>query len=268
MENSTGRNEQVDGIEKSPARKTGQDTKLISWNIGTSGYVYGSWRKCFYPEEVPQRLWLEYYCAQFNTLELNSSFYRFPREKYLKEYYRRTPADFKFAVKAHKIITHSKRFYDAFDKVTEFTDVVFESLREKLACILFQLPPGYAYTKENHEKILDAISGNPYNIIECRHLSWFKKPIVNTFVSHGISFCNISHPALPQEIYPGSPVFYFRFHGIPELYKSFYSLDSLKEFYINTASVSPERFIYFNNTYYEAGFTNADMLKRIIAKHG
>ena len=80
--------------------------------IGTSGFSYPYWKNRFYPEGLPGSKWLQYYATQFNTLELNSSFYRFPKIAHLKKAADQTPDDFVFTVKAHKIITHTRRMKD------------------------------------------------------------------------------------------------------------------------------------------------------------
>jgi uncharacterized protein YecE (DUF72 family) len=106
-------------------------------HIGTSGFSYPYWKNRFYPEKLPASRWLQYYATQFNTLELNASFYRFPVVKNLKKSAAATPGDFKFTVKAHKIITHTRRMKNAREKVIEFMDIVNEGLGDKLACVLF-----------------------------------------------------------------------------------------------------------------------------------
>ncbi|RLA96019.1 MAG: hypothetical protein DRG83_17865, partial [Deltaproteobacteria bacterium] len=70
--------------------------------IGTSGWSYKHWKDKFYPQGVPQSKWLEYYTEHFNTVELNASFYRLPKSATVVNWYKRTPADFKFAVKGSR----------------------------------------------------------------------------------------------------------------------------------------------------------------------
>jgi uncharacterized protein YecE (DUF72 family) len=82
----------------------------MEWKIGCSGYHYPEWKGVFYPEDIAQRKWFEYYCTQFNSLELNNTFYRFPRLDYMKSWYNRSPKNFTFAVKAPRHITHFKKF--------------------------------------------------------------------------------------------------------------------------------------------------------------
>jgi uncharacterized protein YecE (DUF72 family) len=74
--------------------------------IGCSGFYNKDWKEVFYPNGLPQSKWFEFYCTQFNTLELNTTFYRFPTIEMLKKWYDTSPADFKFSVTAPRLITH------------------------------------------------------------------------------------------------------------------------------------------------------------------
>ncbi len=231
--------------------------------IGTSGYSYSYWKNRFYPEKLATSKWLQYYATQFNTLELNNSFYRFPTVKNLQKAASQTPDDFRFTVKAHKIITHTMRLRNAKEKIKEFTDIVHEGLKEKLSCMLFQLPPSYSYSEERMEDIIANIPHNMYSAIEFRHVSWWTKEVFEMLKKSKISFCSVSYPNLPDNNIATSDVFYKRMHGVPQLFKSAYNRDELQ----NLASSIPKNkqtFIYFNNTTYEAGYENALLLKKIM----
>ena len=79
--------------------------------VGTSGFQYRHWRERFYPEGVPQRRWLEYYAAQFGTVELNATFYRLPREATFRGWRERVPPGFRFALKFSLFGSHTRRGY-------------------------------------------------------------------------------------------------------------------------------------------------------------
>src|ERR1051325_8831004 len=81
---------------------------MIKWRIGCSGFHYKDWKEVFYPSTIPQTKWFEYYCTHFNSLELNTTFYRFPRPEALQNWYHRSPADFKFSVKAPQLLLITK----------------------------------------------------------------------------------------------------------------------------------------------------------------
>ena len=93
---------------------------MIEWHIGCSGFHYKGWKEVFYPKGVPQRKWFEYYGEYFKTLELNVTFYRFPRVHILKSWYDKSPPDFSFSVKVPRAITHYKKMNDCEKFLTRF----------------------------------------------------------------------------------------------------------------------------------------------------
>jgi len=231
--------------------------------IGTSGFSYPYWKNRFYPEKLAASKWLEYYATQFNSLEVNSSFYRFPLVKNLQKWASVTPGDFLFTVKAHKIITHTRRMKAVKDKVTEFMDIVQEGLGDKLGCVLYQLPPSHSFTEERLEDILQNIDNKPANVIEFRHESWWTDEVFATLKKHKLTIANASFPGLPDTSIKTSNVFYKRMHGVPQLFKSSYSDEVLAAL----AKAIPARgtsFVYFNNTMFEAGYENAGKLKELL----
>ena len=84
--------------------------------VGCSGYFYFEWKGVFYPEELKTKNWFKYYTENFNTVEINSTFYRFPKEENLKKLYKKSPQDFVFSVKVNRVITHIKKLNNEFAK--------------------------------------------------------------------------------------------------------------------------------------------------------
>lgn len=107
--------------------------------IGTSGYNYKHWPGVFYPPGLPQSRWLEFYCRHFETVELNVTFYRLPARKTFEGWYKKTPADFVFAAKGSRFITHIKRMRDCFQPIKVYKENAL-GLGKKLAIVLWQLP--------------------------------------------------------------------------------------------------------------------------------
>ena len=85
--------------------------------IGTSGWQYRDWRGRFYPQKLPQRLWLEHYAEFFATVESNNAFYRLPELETFRKWHERTPPDFRWAVKASRFLTHIKRLREPAEPV-------------------------------------------------------------------------------------------------------------------------------------------------------
>lgn len=232
--------------------------------IGTSGFSYSSWKNNFYPEKLPSSRWLDYYSGQFNTLELNNTFYRFPVLKHLQKLFDTTPEDFKFSVKVNKVITHTLRMKEVRGKVEEFTRIVDEGLQDKLGCILFQLPPSFAYSEEKLQLVLDAVPHESRCVVEFRHTSWWNDTVAAAFRQCNLTFCNVSYPGLPEEIWMTSEKFYMRLHGVPELFISSYSATELEKIQASLPPEAQQWFIYFNNTMYEAGYSNAYALQSLV----
>ena len=98
---------------------------------GLSAFNNSYWKGIFYPEDLPAAKRFDYYCGLFKTYEINSTFYKFPTIKSLKNWYNKSPDDFVFAVKAHKGITHYKRFVDCKAEIDEFTRLAQQYILEK-----------------------------------------------------------------------------------------------------------------------------------------
>lgn len=233
---------------------------------GCSGFYYRHWRSTFYPDDLPQHLWFEYYCGFFNTLELNTTFYNFPKLSALQSWYQRSPENFIFTVKAPRLITHFKQFHDVTGVISDFYGTVLEGLLEKLGCILFQLPPHLEYQEERLERIIEAMDPAFNNVIEFRHESWWTSFVKNKLAENKITFCGISHPTLPDEVIIYNSPAYYRFHGVPHLYRSFYDEKFLKQiadkFLENKIS---EAYFYFNNDVNAHALENAKWLKDYFA---
>lgn len=122
--------------------------------IGISGWRYAPWRGVFYPEDLPQRLELHYASRQFNTIEINGSFYSLQNPTNYQRWYDETPRNFVFAVKAPRYVTHIRRLKNAEQGVANFFASGVLALREKFGPILWQLPPSLRYEEEKLENFL------------------------------------------------------------------------------------------------------------------
>ena len=238
----------------------------MQYFIGCSGFYNKDWKEVFFPKGLPQSKWFEFYCTQFNTLELNTTFYRFPRIEILQKWYDKSPADFKFSVKAPRLITHYKQFNDVARLLHDFYTSVQEGLREKLGCVLFQLPARIAYSEAFLQRITQNLDNSFKNVIEFRHISWWNQFVFVELAKHNISFCSISIKNLPAEIIANTPLLYYRFHGIKKLYFSEYTKQTIKNFSreLTLQQNIQETFIYFNNTATIAALRNARYVQKLI----
>ncbi len=240
---------------------------MAKWWIGCSGFHYKHWKGLFYPEKLPQTKWFSFYNEHFKTLELNVTFYRFPQLSFLETWYNKSPELFSFSVKAPRLITHYKQFIDTQQLVDDFYSTIKEGLKEKLGCVLFQLPPRMKYKREKLEQIIDNLNPAFNNVLEFRHDSWWNAEVYNKLSKQNITFCGMSHPQLPGEVIQNTRVLYFRFHGVPHLYSSSYDTDTLKRISneINENLSIKEAFIYFNNDIDGSAIKNATEMEEYIS---
>lgn len=236
----------------------------IKWEIGCSGFHYKEWKGIFYPESLPQRDWFQFYAQHFTTLELNVTFYRFPVLSSLGNWYSISPADFKFAVKVPRLITHYKKFSGCERLIDDFYGLVTKGLKEKLGPVLFQLPPKFAYSPDRLERILKSVYKEYKNVIEFRDASWWKRKVVDELKRQKITFCGIDYPGLDNSGIVTNKLAYYRFHGRPRLYYSSHKINDLKlvaDKLVASKKVS-EAYIFFNNTATKAAIRNARWLKK------
>jgi uncharacterized protein YecE (DUF72 family) len=235
---------------------------MVNYHIGCSGYHYKHWRGTFYPLKLPVKKWFEYYGQHFETLELNVTFYRFPRVAVLEKWYSGSPDHFRFAVKAPRVITHFKKFNNTERMLDDFYTAVKEGLQHKCGCCLFQLPPNYLYSEEKLNKIINALHTDVQNVVEFRHESWWREDVFKKLGDQNISFCGMSHPTLPKDIIRNTKFLYYRFHGEDSLYASAYSSAQLKTFAreLKGDEDIEEAFVYFNNDINTYAVLNAEEL--------
>lgn len=234
-------------------------------HIGCSGYNYREWKGIFYPEGLAQSKWLQYYCEHYDTVEINASFYRVPTIKSLTAWYTKTPEHFRFSLKANKVITHYKKFKDTQQLVTDFYHLAAEGLQDKLDCVLFQLPPGLAYSPEVLSRIVEQLDPAFKNVLEFRNASWWNPDVFKTLKEHKIIFCVTSYPGIPEDFIKTANAVYIRLHGNTELYKSNYSDKELKAYRdAIDASKAKEVFIYFDNTWGGNAIQNAKTMQKLM----
>lgn len=238
----------------------------MKWHIGCSGFSYREWKDVFYPPKLPQRKWFEYYATQFDTLELNVTFYKFPEAAVLKKWYDAAPDHFYFTVKAPRVITHFKQLKDCESLLDDFYGVVENNLREKTGCLLFQMPPRFIYTPERLQLIKDALRPGFKNVVELRDKSWWNDEVYAALGEQYLTFSGISHPTLPAEAVVNHHLAYYRFHGVPRLYYSEYEYTALKEVanQLLAQTTLEEVFVYFNNTAAIGAIANARWLKEYV----
>ncbi|KMQ68638.1 histidine kinase [Chryseobacterium sp. FH2] len=240
--------------------------KKESLYIGCSGFYNNDWKGSLYPQDAKSKDFLSLYSQTFNSVEINSTFYRKPTAKTLLKWVDETPADFKFFIKIPKTISHEKRLKDCKEEISEFCDHIHSNLTGKLSGFLYQFPPSFKNTEENMDLILNSIDFNYLNVIEFRHESWWRKEIFNLLKENNIIFSGVSFPGnLPEDmIGNNSEILYYRLHGKPILYKSEYSEEFLNDLAEKIKKEQKKTFIFFNNTWGTAAIKNSLFLKNIL----
>lgn len=161
--------------------------KLLQLYIGCSGWSYSSWQGPFYPANLENKHWLSYYSQVFNYVEIDSTFYRIPNEFMVKNWARKTPANFRFTAKFPKIITHDKKLKNVEKELTLFYSVM-KPLKNKLLALLIQFPP-YLKITEGLEALKQYdffFDDNFRYTVEVRHPSWFSDLAYNFFSNNNI----------------------------------------------------------------------------------
>jgi len=157
---------------------------------GTSGWAYASWKPKFYSAKLSAARFLHHYANRLNSVEVNYTFRQIASEDLLRRWAEATPADFRFAVKAHQRITHSKRLRDVAETTAEFL-ASLEPLRKakKLGPVLFQLPPNFKCDVARLREFLAALPSWVSAAFEFRHESWFSEDVYSTLRKRGAALC-------------------------------------------------------------------------------
>ncbi|WP_448607286.1 DUF72 domain-containing protein [Paenimyroides ceti] len=238
---------------------------MTKFYVGCSSFATSSWKSVFYPDDLPKKDWFAYYCNYFNTYEFNGSFYRFPAVSDLQKWYDKTPVDFTFSIKVPKIITHIKKLVACEQEIDDFYTIISEGLSDKLGCVLWQFPPGFVYSEDNLNKVVNALNHQFKNVVEFRHKSWWNHLVIEKLQSKNAVFCNPSLPGLFEQTIKNNNCGYFRQHGVPKLFYSEYSLTEIEKLYNQIlAKGYDEVYVYFNNTASTAGIINALQFIKLI----
>ena len=236
------------------------------YHVGTSGFHYDHWRERFYPQGLPKSKWLEFYTQHFPTVELNNSFYRLPTEKAFATWRDSSPADFTFAVKVSRFITHIKRLRNSEEPLQTFLSRA-RILEGKLGALLYQVPPNMVRREDVLEEFLSFLPENLLHVFEFRHESWFDERVFQ-ILRHNIGFCVFDMPHLPCPHVATAGFAYIRFHGSTGLYWSCYSDEELRDWVQRITGLArglKKVYVYFNNDAEAFAVRNAQTLMRLLA---
>jgi uncharacterized protein YecE (DUF72 family) len=157
---------------------------------GASGYSYKQWQGTFYPDKIKPDAMLAWYAERLPTVEVNNTFYRMPKIAVLENWASSTPADFRFAIKASKRITHEARLKaDAAAAPVEFLYRNLAALGDKRGPVLYQLPPFLKKDLPRLAEFLQLLPPGHRAVFEFRHDSWFADDVYERLKQAGASLC-------------------------------------------------------------------------------
>jgi uncharacterized protein YecE (DUF72 family) len=239
-------------------------------HVGCSGWVYKHWRGILYPEGLPQRRWFERYAEEFDTVEINASFYRVPLGSTFEGWRDKAPPVFRYAVKVNRFVTHMKKLLDCEEEVDRFISLA-RQLGDKLGPLLYQLPPSLHRNLERLDAFLGHLPGDLEHVVEFRHKSWYDEEVLAALDKHHVGFVTHDMKGLVSPRWASGKAAYVRFHGAGGKYWGRYSDDALLEWtdwVLEQASVGRSVWCYFNNDIHGHAIDDARTLKSMVRQMG
>jgi len=169
----------------------------MKFYIGTSGYSYKEWQGTFYPDKIPPRDMLHFYGERLGAVEINNTFYHMPTADGLTRWTRQVPADFTFAFKAPRVITHRLRLKNAASEI-QYLFRTLSVLHRKLGPVLFQLPRSFPADPNVLENFLALLPQEICCAFEFRNSSWLTDDTRNLLARNKRILCitdTDEHPA-------------------------------------------------------------------------
>lgn len=238
---------------------------VAAWRIGTSGWQYADWRGELYPRDVPQRLWLQEYGRNFDTVEVNNAFYRLPDRETFAGWRRRLPDGFLMAVKASRYLTHIKRLHDPAEPVARLLAAA-RGLCDALGPILVQLPPNLRADPPLLGALLACFPDDIRVAVEPRHESWWTEETRAVLTERGAALCWADRHGRPvTPTWRTADWGYLRMHQGTANPPPHYGVAALRSWAGRLAEKYPngEVFVYFNNDPGAAAVHNARQFAKI-----
>jgi uncharacterized protein YecE (DUF72 family) len=245
-----------------------EGTTVSRIHVGCSGWVYKHWRGIFYPEGLPQKRWFERYTEDFDTVEINASFYRLPLASTFEGWREKAPPGFHYAVKVNRFITHMKKLFDCRGEVDRFIELA-RPLGDKLGPLLYQLPPSLHKKLERLDTFLGWLPKDLEQVVEFRHKSWYDEDVLALLDSHGVGFVSHDLKGLQSPRWASGRTAYVRFHGSGGKYWGRYSDEALTEWTdwcVEQASLGRSVWCYFNNDIHGHAIEDARTLKSMVGQ--
>ena len=235
--------------------------------IGTSGWNYKHWLGPFYPEKMRAADTLRFYSERFDTVEINATHYHLPSFNTFDSWRETVPAQFVFAVKASRFITHMKKLKSPRTS-TEKVFVRVKKLQERLGPILFQLPPRWHVNVKRLEHFLSALPNEYRYIFEFRDQSWNTTEIYDLLERHNVALCFYHQTGYDSPMEITADFVYVRLHGTETKYGGSYPLTVLKKWARRIRGWRKDSkavYFYFNNDPEGHAVKNAMTLRKLLS---
>jgi uncharacterized protein YecE (DUF72 family) len=236
--------------------------------IGCSGWNYADWRGRVYPKGCPTSRWLEYYATLFDTVEVNSTFYRLARRDAVARWVEQVPEGFVFAVKGSRYLTHMKRLTDMPQGIARFYERIEPLIgTPHMGPVLWQLPGNFQRDDERLASAIDALNASPptRHTFEFRHPSWFVRDVYALLEEHNVALAIGDDPRRPFQTDVVTADFSFvRYHHGHRGRNGNYSKTELDEQVPRLRKLArrADLFVYFNNDWCGYAVDNARYLRR------
>jgi uncharacterized protein YecE (DUF72 family) len=237
--------------------------------IGTSGYVYGDWRRRFYPPALPAREWLPFFAMHFPTVELNNPFYRLPTAAMFRAWRAAVPDDFVFAVKVSRFLTHLKRLKNPSGPLRLLLTRA-KPLGPTLGPLLVQLPRTFHANIERLDGLLRAVERqtivpSPRLVLEVRHPSWLVPGVFERLAAANVGLCLHDSKTQPVTGPVTADFVYIRRHGYAR--RGSYTRRALEADASRIREWRAEGrdvYVYYNNDWRAFAVRNARDLSRLV----
>jgi len=236
--------------------------------IGCSGWNYDDWRGGLYPEGLGKGRWLERYAEVFDTVEVNSTFYRLASRDAVRRWVDQTPEGFVFAAKASRYLTHVRRLKEIETGIARYYERI-EPLVEagKLGPVVWQLPASFRADPPLLRAVLPLLPHGRH-CFEFRHESWFRPEIYELLRAHGAALVIGDHPKWPFQARELTADWTLvRLHHGHRGRRGNYSETELDEWARRIARMRrrAEVLVYFNNDWEGFAVANARSLARRVS---
>lgn len=219
------------------------------FHIGCSGWQYKHWRGDFYPAALPARRWFEYYAARFDTVEINSTFYRLPSAATFGQWREQAPPGFVYSLKASRFLTHMRKLQTPEEPLRRFF-IRARRLGRCLGPTLFQLPPRWPLNLERLTVFLDALPRTARHVVEFREPTWYDERVYDLLRRHRVALCVHDMAGSAVGKIAVGPFVYVRFHGAGSRYGGRYDdrhLGRWADWMAERVGEGLQVFGYFNN---------------------